>query len=358
MAAEFLAVIILYKESEKGNIMSEKYSRRESQVEEPKRKAKNNKGLIIFAGIVVAAILIGLIVNALAPKKVVGFKEGPFSSGTQNVAEIHIKGEITEKGDTYNQEWLTGQINNAKFDKDNQGILLILDTPGGTVYESDETYNKLVEYKKETDRPVYAYMTHMAASGGYYIAAAADKIYSNRNGMTGSIGVIAGANIDATGLMDKIGLKMDYIHSGANKLMGSPIKPMTEEQIGIMQTISDEYYNQFVSIVAEGRKMEEGKVRELADGRIYTAAQAEKNGLIDGVGEYEANKQRMIEAEGLGKEVEFEKKEYTQPANIFKDMIGVDSKILSNIFGKGEVSATMETLNDLKVSEPMYLYQP
>ena len=100
--------------------------------------------------------------------------------------------------------------------------------------------------------------------GGYYIGCAADYIMANRNTLTGSIGVISGQFIDMTQLMDKIGIKSTTIHSGRNKIMGSPSQPMTEEQRKIMQSISDECYDQFTSIVAESRELSKEKVIELA----------------------------------------------------------------------------------------------
>lgn len=199
------------------------------------------------------------------------------------VSVIYISGVISEENKTYNQKWLLRKIKNAKNDKNNRGILLKINSPGGTVYESDEAYLALMDYKKTTDRPVYAYFGSLAASGGYYIGCASDYIYANRNCLTGSIGVIAGQSLDATGLLEKIGVKMTTITAGRNKNMGNYNSVLTEEQRAILQSIADEAYDQFTGIVADSRDMNISKVRELADGRIYTANQAKKNGLIDEV---------------------------------------------------------------------------
>ncbi len=200
------------------------------------------------------------------------------------IAQITIKGVITSANDTYNQRWLLETIENLKNDENNKGIILFIDSPGGGVYQADEVYLALLDYKKEKGSPIYSYFGPLAASGGYYIACASDYIMANRNTLTGSIGVISGQFTDLTGLMEKFGIKITTVHSGKNKIMGSIAEPMTEEQREIMQEISDECYEQFTSIVSESRSIPKEQVIELSDGRIYTAQQAEKNGLIDSIG--------------------------------------------------------------------------
>jgi len=126
-------------------------------------------------------------------------------------------------------------------------------------------------------------MGAMAASGGYYISAPADKILADRNCWTGSIGVTMGTQYDISGLLSKYGIKAENLTAGKNKAMGSYVEPLTTEQRQIIQSLLDESYNQFVGVVAEGRKMSVKDVKTLADGRIYTAKQALQNGLIDGI---------------------------------------------------------------------------
>lgn len=197
-------------------------------------------------------------------------------------AVLHIEGVITE-GKNYNQEWMNKAIDILADDKNCKNIILYIDSPGGAVYNSDETYLKLLEYKEKTGNKIYAYFASLAASGGYYIGCAADNISANRNCLTGSIGVIAGQSLDLTKLMEKYGIKMTTIHSGKNKTMGSINEPFSSEQQQIMQAISDECYAQFTGIVAESRGMDISKVESLADGRIYTAKQALENNLIDDI---------------------------------------------------------------------------
>lgn len=164
----------------------------------------------------------------------------------------------------------------------NEGLLLYVDSPGGTVYHSDELYLKLKEYKEQTKRPVWTYMADQACSGGYYIAMASDHIGINRNGWTGSIGVIVSLT-NYSELYKKLGIKEIDITSGPNKAMGSAGLPLTDEQKDILQSIVDESYEQFVGIVSDGRKIPIEQTKELADGRIYTAKQALEHGLVDEV---------------------------------------------------------------------------
>jgi protease-4 len=157
----------------------------------------------------------------------------------------------------------------------NKGILLYVNSPGGTVYESDEMYLKLLEYKEKTGTPVYAYFASEACSGAYYISMAADEIYANRNTWTGSIGVIISL-MNYEGLLKKIGVEEIDITSGKNKTIGSGAHEMTPQQAKILQRLVDEAYDQFTKIVAKGRDMKLEKVQKLGDGRIYSAAQAKK----------------------------------------------------------------------------------
>ena len=219
---------------------------------------------------------------------------------------LHVEGTISESSTTvgYNHNYLLNSISDMAKDDRNKGIILYLNTPGGSVYASDELYFAIKDYQEKTKRPVYASMQSMAASGGYYVSAPCDKIYSNRNGITGSIGVTMGEMYDVTGLMEKLGIKSTAIVSGRNKAMGSETQGLTDEQIEIFQSIIDEAYDQFTGIVAEERDMDIEYVRELADGRVYTALQAKENGLIDEVGTYDECLSAMIKDSALGADIQ------------------------------------------------------
>ena len=220
------------------------------------------------------------------------------------VGEIGASGSSYGSGNEYNHDLYMDYIDKMENAENNKGILLYVDSPGGAVYQSDELYLKLMEYKDKTNRPIWAYFASQACSGGYYISMAADKIYANRNCWTGSIGVIISL-LNCKDLYDKLGIKEVDITSGKNKAMGSSGLDLTEEQYEILQGLVDEAYDQFVDIVALGRNMNNATVRSLADGRIYSALQALGNGLIDAVGSLEEEKTAFIATEGFDEDILF-----------------------------------------------------
>lgn len=205
----------------------------------------------------------------------------------KKIAKIIIEGTIQKENATYNQKWLLETIKNLTERKDFAGIFLYINSPGGGVYESDEVYEAILKYKEKTQKKVYAYLADVAASGGYYIACSADKIIANRNCLTGSIGVIAAQFLDVSKFLKKYEIRASVVHSGKNKVMGNPLEPFTQEQVKIMQSVSDECYEQFTKLVAKSRNLELEEVKSLADGRVYTARQALENGLIDEVSSFD-----------------------------------------------------------------------
>ena len=256
---------------------------------------------LIVIGSVILAIVIAIVFFLIAIGVLSGVGSGSDSkefggASYPYIAKIKVVGSIGggsnnyySSDSAYHHDWTLQTIDTLIEDENNRGVFLWLDTPGGTVYESDELYLKLIEYKEKTGRPVYSYMGSMAASGGYYVAAASDEILANRNTWTGSIGVTLGTLFDVSGFLEEHGIRTETITSGRNKAMGSYYEPMTSEQKEIFQSLVDDAYEQFVAIVAEGRGMSLADVRVLADGRIYTATQALEAGLIDGIaGEKEA----------------------------------------------------------------------
>ena len=165
-----------------------------------------------------------------------------------------------------------------------KAVVVRIDSPGGAVAPTQEIFEEILRTRK--NKPCIASMGSVAASGGYYIASACDKILANPGTMTGSIGVIMQlGNIEE--LMKKVGVKGINIKSGANKDIGSPFQPLSQEGRDILQSVVDNVHGQFVSAVAKGRGMDEARVRKLADGRIYFGAQAKELGLIDEFGTLE-----------------------------------------------------------------------
>ncbi len=162
-----------------------------------------------------------------------------------------------------------------------KAIVVRVDSPGGAVAPTQEIFAEIQRSKKK--KPFIASMGSIAASGGYYIAAACDKIVANPGTLTGSIGVIMQlSNVEE--LMKKIGVKGYNVKSGANKDIGSPFQPLSAEGKEILQSLVDNVHSQFVAAVAQGRGLDEARVRKLADGRIYSGAQAKDLGLVDQFG--------------------------------------------------------------------------
>lgn len=169
-------------------------------------------------------------------------------------------------------------------DNNIRGILLRIDSPGGTITDSDVIYHSLMEFKKAKKIKIVAAMGDIAASGAFYVAMAADEIYAHPTTVTGSIGVILD-HMEAADLMNKLGIKADPVTSGKYKDIGSPYRKMTDEERALLQQVVSAQYEKFVKVVQDGRpKMTLAQIRSIADGRIMTSDEAKERGLIDGIG--------------------------------------------------------------------------
>ncbi|MCR8969213.1 signal peptide peptidase SppA [Facklamia sp. 7083-14-GEN3] len=200
----------------------------------------------------------------------------------QRILVIPIEGVIGMASPTYDQQLIMDTIEQIRTDESIKAVLFELNTPGGGVYDTREAYDLFKEVIAERKIPVYASMGQVAASGGFYYAMLADKVYATPETITGSIGVImSGYNMEE--LYDKIGVEPYVFKSGKMKDLGSSARKMTKEEEEVFQEYIDEAFDRFVQVVVDGRDMSEERVRELADGRIYTAKQAKENGLIDDI---------------------------------------------------------------------------
>ncbi|MGN1402613.1 MAG: signal peptide peptidase SppA [Bacillus sp. (in: firmicutes)] len=216
-------------------------------------------------------------------------------AGMDKIAVLQVNGVIQDTGGSsllsgaegYNHRTFMEKLNWVQEDEDVKGIVIQVNSPGGGVVESAEIYHKIKEIQEETEgntgKPVYISMGGTAASGGYYISAPAKKIYATPETLTGSLGVIM-QSINYAELAENIGIETVTIKSGPYKDIMSGDREMTKEEREILQGMIDNSYNQFVSIIAEGRGMSEAEVRKLADGRIYDGLQAKEAGLIDEFG--------------------------------------------------------------------------
>ena len=188
--------------------------------------------------------------------------------------------EIT--GLIQDSQGIVNQIKKFREDERIRGIVLRIDSPGGTVGPSQEIYDEVLK-TREGKKIIYASMGTLAASGGYYIASAANQIYANPGTLTGSIGVIM-AFSNMKGLMDKIGLQPEVIKAGKFKDTGSPARPMTEKERSLLQDVVTDVHQQFIEAVAKGRNLSVAEVSKVADGRILTGRQALSMNLVDKLG--------------------------------------------------------------------------
>jgi protease-4 len=175
------------------------------------------------------------------------------------------------------------ELEKAEDDEDVKAVVLRINSPGGTVTASDILYHELLRFKTRRKVPVVASILDVGASGGYYVALAADRILVHPTTVTGSIGVLM-LTVNASGLLEKIGVSASYVKSGDFKDMGSPFRTIRPEEQALFQDLINRFYGRFVELVALSRKLDEAKVRSVADGRIYTAREALSLGLVDEVG--------------------------------------------------------------------------
>lgn len=222
-----------------------------------------------------------------------GFTEEIIDEGNQmkKIVVLDVDGVIQDTGEAaslfssggYNHKGFMKKLQQVKDDQTVKALIIRVNSPGGGVVESAEIHDKIKEIQAETKKPVYISMGSMAASGGYYISAPADKIFASPETMTGSLGVIM-QGINYSGLAEKYGVDFVTIKSGPYKDIMSPSREMTEEERKILQSMINNSYEGFVKIISEGRHIPVDQVKKMADGRIYDGRQAKELNLIDGFG--------------------------------------------------------------------------
>lgn len=236
--------------------------------------------------LIVFPLILATITAVVAPV----FKaEVPFGD---KVALIYVSGAITAAPSSglfgeagASSERIVRDLRQASEDSSVKAIVLRIDSPGGTAAASQEIYREIIRLRSK-DRPIVVSMGDVAASGGYYVASAADEIWANNGTLTGSIGVIL-QTTDMTGLFGKIGIKPETIKSGKHKDMFSPSRQLTDEERIMAKAMIMDIYNQFVDDVTEGRKhkgLTKQKLLPIADGRVLTGRQAMNAGLVDKIG--------------------------------------------------------------------------
>ena len=199
-----------------------------------------------------------------------------WKSASGEIALVHVNGMLMDSRD------IVRQLSDYRHDPQVRGIILRIDSPGGAVAPAQEIYSEIMKLRAD-HKTVYASMGTVAASGGYYIACAADYVLASPGTLTGSISaVMAFNNIEE--LTKKVGVKPNIIKSGKFKDVGSPLRAMTPEEQTLLQDVVDDVHEQFVQAIATGRDLPLAEVQKIADGRIMTGQQALKLKLIDEVG--------------------------------------------------------------------------
>ncbi len=223
------------------------------------------KSLVVIVMIVLLIFLLSIV------RGLVGRPSG------ERIGVVEIEGIISES------KQITEDIIRFKEDDDIKGVILRINSPGGSVGPTQEIYREVIKLKEK--KKVFVSMGSVCASGGYYVAAAGDRVYANPSTITGSIGVIMQSVILAD-LMKKIGIQSNTIKAGDLKDAGTPFRAMTREERAYLDNVVKNIHEQFIKDVAASRAMEPRKARKLADGRIYTGLQAKEFGLVDNIGNF------------------------------------------------------------------------
>ncbi len=272
-------------------------------------------GAVFFGVIFLATILSG----GRAPKALAPLP------GLEKVAIIKIEGILM------GSEQTVEEIKDYADDASVKAIVIRVDSPGGGVVPSQEIYNAVLEARKKGKKIVVS-MGSLAASGGYYVAAAADRIVANPGTLTGSIGVkMEFANLER--LLEKIGVKGMVVKAGEYKDIGSPYREMTEPERKLLQAVIDDVHSQFIEAVAKGRNLPEADVRSIADGRIFTGRQALQLKLVDTLGDLEDSIRIAGELAGIKGKPKVVRRE--KKASFFEFFKEESASWLSDIIARG-----------------------
>lgn len=236
--------------------------------------------LILCVIFVLAGIILGKparrgVQELVGPDKIAVINVlGPITSGETSGTDLFGRGASAKR--------IIEQLKRAAADSSIKAVVLRVNTPGGSVVASQEIYAEIMRLKA-TGRYVLVSMGDSATSGGYYISVPAHYIFANPSTFTGNIGAIMEVQ-DLTGIYDKLGVDHKVFKSGKLKDVGNPLREMTSEDEELLQALVDDAFDEFITVVAEGRNLSVDTVREIADGRILTGRQALELGLVDALG--------------------------------------------------------------------------
>ena len=301
----------------------------------------------IIISLAILALLAAIIIpTILIPRSAVG-----------KIVVIPLSGPITtagsllSPGSTITPGLVRDYLARAEKDTAVKAIVLRIESPGGEIAPSQEILWEIEEVKEA--KPVVVSMGGTAASGGYYISTKADKIVALPTTMTGSIGVISQV-MNVEGLLEKLGIEIETFKGGKYKDMYSGFREMTPEEEEIMQGMIDEYYEQFIDVVAEGRGLSKDEVRNLATGQIYTGTEAKELGLVDALGGLDTATELAMELAGI----EVARVEYYQPPKItLLSLLGFANAIQARIAGLSAQDIILLEILSHNYRQPLFLYQ-
>ncbi|MGG5254770.1 signal peptide peptidase SppA [Neobacillus sp. SM06] len=325
-------------------------------------------------GIAAALFVVSIVINFLSSFAYKGVKtdftdllaasDQPFTeevvkdgSELKKIAILDVNGVIQDSGDAqsllqssgYDHQLFLKKLDYVMKDDAVKGVIIRVNSPGGGVVESAEIHDKILQVEQKAKKPVYVSMGSMAASGGYYISTAANKIYASPETLTGSLGVIM-ESINYSDLAKKYGVDFVTIKSGQFKDIMSPTRKMTPEEQQILQTMVNNSYEGFVKVISEGRHIPVEQVKKIADGRVYDGRQAKDLNLIDGFGYLDEVIAKMKKAEKLtGAKVV----RYTDHLGIGSLLSFQAQKIIGN---NVEMAGFMKILTKPNSPRLMYLY--
>jgi protease-4 len=270
---------------------------------------------------------------------------------------IPLNGSITtggsslSSGSSITPELVRSYLARAERDKTVKAIVFRVDSPGGEIEPCQEILLE-IERAKETKEIVVS-MGAMAASGGYYISTPADKIVALPTTETGSIGVISSA-INVEGLLEKLGIQIEIFKGGKYKDMYWGLRELTPDEEEIMQGMVDEYYEQFIDVVAEGRGLNKDDVRNLATGQLYSGVEAKELGLVDELGDLDTAIDLAMQLAGIETAVV---KYYKPPSLTVWSLLGLADAIKTRLSGLSAEDTILLEILDHNYPQPLFLYQ-
>ncbi|OGI02603.1 MAG: hypothetical protein A2104_10480 [Candidatus Melainabacteria bacterium GWF2_32_7] len=332
---------------------------------------------LIIIGLCLFSILVGTVNTIVAPKKAKVENAQESSNffgmpGGNKIALITLQGPISYEssggvlGDMTSAESVLKSLRRAINDDSVKGVLLRIDSPGGTVAMSQEVYNTILRLRKK--KPVVVSMVDLAASGGYYIASAADRIFAEPGTLTGSIGVIINTFNVQELLNQKLGIQANVVKSGKYKDLASPYRPISPDERNLLQNIINSTYQQFVNAIIQGRVKRTDNydvkkavltvdiLRKYADGRIFTGEQAQKLGFVDQLGGLHESHEavtKMAKAKFKGLRDEIPLVQYNVPSGFGGLLFGVSESIMP----KKDLTSSLIPLSSKFPHQPLFVWE-